>query len=71
MNQQKKNDEKSIQNLLEEAASLPNTVDMEPTENTSIVAAEPLSEVAPFEIPDFLGDGESVEIDRPEKEEYQ
>lgn len=43
---------------------------MEPTENTSIVAAEPLSEVAPFEIPDFLGDGESVEIDRPEKDEY-
>lgn len=71
MNQQKKNYEKSLQNLLEEAVSLLNTVNMEPTENTSIVAPEPLSEVPPFEdiLPDLLGVGESVEIDKPEKED--
>lgn len=71
VNQQKKNDEKSPQNLLEEAVSLLNTVNVEPTENTSIVAPEPLSEVPPFEdiLPDLLGVGESVKIDKPEKED--
>lgn len=69
MNQQKKNDEKSLQNLLEVAASLPNILNIESTESTGIVTPEP--EVPPFEdiLPDLLGVGESVEIDKPEKED--
>lgn len=71
MNQQKKNDEKSLQNLLEVAASLPNTLNIESTESTGIVTPEPLGDVPPFEdiLPDLLGVGESVEIDKPEKED--
>lgn len=68
LNQQKKNDEMSLKDLLEEAASLqvPNTVTMEPTENTGIVAPESITEVPPFEdsLPDLLGVGESGEIDK-------
>lgn len=54
MNQQKKNDEKSLQNLLEVAASLPNTLNIESTESTGIVTPEPLGDVPPFE--DILPD---------------
>lgn len=69
LNQQKKNDEKRLENLLEEASSslhVPNTVTMEPTENTGIVAPESITEVPPFEdsLPDLLGVGESEEIDK-------
>lgn len=55
-----------VENLLEETASLqvPNTVTMEHTENTGIVAPESITEVPPFEdiLPDLLGVGESGEI---------
>uniref|UniRef100_A0A8W8I2M1 Uncharacterized protein n=1 Tax=Magallana gigas TaxID=29159 RepID=A0A8W8I2M1_MAGGI len=58
-----------VENLLEETASLqvPNTVTMEHTENTGIVAPESITEVPPFEdiLPDLLGVGESGEIDKP------
>lgn len=57
-----------VENLLEETASLqvPNTVTMEHTENTGIVAPESITEVPPFEdiLPDLLGVGESGEIDK-------
>lgn len=74
LNQQKKNEEKSLENLLAEAASLqvPNTVTIEPTENTGIVvASDSITEVPPFEdiLPDLLGVGESEEIDKQEKED--
>lgn len=56
------------ENLLEETASLqvPNTVTMEHTENTGIVAPESITEVPSFEdiLPDLLGVGESGEIDK-------
>lgn len=57
-----------VENLLEETASLqvPNTVTMEHTENTGIVAPESITEVPPFEdiLPDLLGVGESGEFDK-------
>lgn len=57
-----------VENLLEETASLqvPNTVTLEHTENTGIVAPESITEVPPFEdiLPDLLGVGESGEIDK-------
>lgn len=44
---------------------------MEPTENTGIVAPDPITEVPPFEdiLPDLLGVGKSEEIDKQEEED--
>lgn len=50
---------------------IPNTVTMEPTENTGIVAPDPITQVPPFEdiLPDLLGVGKSEEIDKQEEED--